>query len=122
MFLRQSKHDDFEILDALRAIHTHIPWVRKVCVFGDRPVFLSQHESLIEHISHDYVARATVSGRLKLRRNLSIQVWISSLWTLGTTAEHCLRSCRLRSSSCDPVESWRDMIIWMDGYHPVGPK
>ncbi|MFT5327513.1 MAG: hypothetical protein ACI8P0_005405 [Planctomycetaceae bacterium] len=56
-FFRHSSHDDFEIQHALRGVARHMPWIRKVWVFGDRPRFLSEDTSLVEHVPHEYVAR-----------------------------------------------------------------
>jgi hypothetical protein len=55
-FLKHSKYDDVEIRYALRAIERHMPWVRRVVVFGDRPAFLAGPESGVLHVPHERIA------------------------------------------------------------------
>ncbi len=55
---RHSALNDIEIRCSLRSIERYMPWVRKVWIFGDRPVFLSDDTSVVEHVPHKYVARA----------------------------------------------------------------
>jgi hypothetical protein len=43
---------------AWRDISRYMPWIRKVWIFGDRPWFLSNDSAIIEHVPHEYVARA----------------------------------------------------------------
>lgn len=35
-----------------------MPWIRKVWIFGDAPKYVSRDRSLIEHVPHEYTARA----------------------------------------------------------------
>jgi len=56
-FLRHSVHEDFEIQHTLRGIAKYMPWIRKVWIFGDRPRFLSNDQTIIEHVPHEYLAR-----------------------------------------------------------------
>jgi hypothetical protein len=58
-FLRHSAAGDMEIRYSLRSVARHFPGVGKVWVFGDWPPFLSGDESIIQHVPHEYVARAT---------------------------------------------------------------
>lgn len=76
-FFRHSVDDDFEIRHALRGIACHMPWVRKVWVFGDEPRFLSDNRSIIEHVPHEYVARA---GKFRTPiTNFFLMFYLSSL-------------------------------------------
>ncbi|QVL30271.1 hypothetical protein KIH39_15575 [Telmatocola sphagniphila] len=54
--LKNSTFDNFEIQYSLRSLQTHIPFIRKVWVFGDKPTFLSCNKSIIEHVPHEYMA------------------------------------------------------------------
>lgn len=54
---RHSPFHDFEIRYSLRSLARHAPYIRKVWVFGDRPRFLSEDTSLIQHVPHEYTAR-----------------------------------------------------------------
>jgi hypothetical protein len=53
---RHSNFDDAEIRHSLRSVAENLTWVRKVWVFGDRPEFLSDDKSLIEHVPWQAVA------------------------------------------------------------------
>jgi len=53
---RHSPHRNDEIRFSLRSVAKHLPYVRKIWIFGDRPTFLSGDVSLIEHIPHAYLA------------------------------------------------------------------
>ncbi|PQO28498.1 hypothetical protein DTL21_28265 [Bremerella cremea] len=55
-FLKHSPFDDFEIRYSLRSVAKHLPSVRKVWVFGDRPAFLSLDTWIVEHIPHETIA------------------------------------------------------------------
>ncbi|MEW4451301.1 hypothetical protein AB1L30_01320 [Bremerella sp. JC817] len=57
-FLKHSQFEDVEIRYSLRSIARHCPWVRKVWVFGDRPLFLSEDTTIVEHVPHDTFSRA----------------------------------------------------------------
>lgn len=54
---RHSSFNDIEIRYSLRSINMYMPWVRKVWIFGDRPAFLTDDASLVQHVPHHYVAR-----------------------------------------------------------------
>ena len=54
---RHSRFNDIELRYSLRSIARHMPWVRKVWIFGDRPAFLTDNQSLAEHVPQRYVAR-----------------------------------------------------------------
>lgn len=54
---RHSVHQDVEIRYSLRSLAKHAPYIRKVWIFGDRPAFLSDDTTRIEHVPHEYVAR-----------------------------------------------------------------
>ena len=76
-FLRHSRSDDLEIRYSLRALARHLPGVRKVWVFGDRPAFLSDDTALVEHVPHEYVARV---GNFRTPvTNFFLMFWLSSL-------------------------------------------
>jgi hypothetical protein len=47
---RHSPNQDFEIRQSLRSIDRHAPYIRKVWIFGDRPSFISDDTSLLEHV------------------------------------------------------------------------
>lgn len=53
---RHSPHADEELRYSLRSVSRHAPWVRKVWVFGDRPVWLAADSDAVEHLPHDAVA------------------------------------------------------------------
>jgi hypothetical protein len=53
---RHSKFDDVEIQYSLRSVAENLTWARKVWVFGDRPGFLSDDKSRIEHVPWEAVA------------------------------------------------------------------
>jgi len=53
---QHSKFDNAEIRISLRSVAEHFPWVRKVWVFGDRPAFLSDDTTIIEHVPWEAVA------------------------------------------------------------------
>ena len=54
--LKNSPNDNFEIQYSLRSVEMYVPYIRKVWVFGDKPTFLSEDKSLIEHVPHSYMA------------------------------------------------------------------
>ncbi len=45
-----------EIRHSLRSVTAHLPWVRKVWIFGDRPEWLSEDRSIVEHVPQGYLA------------------------------------------------------------------
>ena len=55
-FFRHSDHDDIELRYSLRSVAEHMPWIRKVWIFGDRPQFLVDDHELIQHVPHEYMA------------------------------------------------------------------
>lgn len=55
-FLKHSPHADLELRYALRGIERHMPWVRRVVVFGDKPAFLAGPESGVLHAPHSAIA------------------------------------------------------------------
>ena len=53
---RHSANGDQEIRYSLRSVAAHLPFIRKVWIFGDRPEFLSADKRLVEHVPHEYLA------------------------------------------------------------------
>jgi len=53
---RHSRHHDEELRFSLRSVAANLPFIRKVWIFGDRPVFLTDDRALIEHVPHEYIA------------------------------------------------------------------
>src|SRR6185503_5738657 len=51
-----SRHHDEELRFSLRSVADNLPFIRKVWIFGDRPDFLTDDRSLIEHVPHEYIA------------------------------------------------------------------
>ena len=77
-FVQHSQHDDEELRYSLRSLAKHLPWIRKVWIFGDRPKFLSHDWSTIEHVSWEQIAWL---GRFKTPvKNFFLQVFLASLW------------------------------------------
>lgn len=74
---RHSKHGDQEILFSLRSVERNLPFVRKVWIFGDRPAFLSEDKSIVEHIPHSYMA--PLLGYKTPVRNDFLLVFLASL-------------------------------------------
>jgi hypothetical protein len=54
---KHSKNQDFELRQSLRSVDQYAPHIRKVWIFGDRPSFIANNKSLIEHVPHEYTAR-----------------------------------------------------------------
>jgi hypothetical protein len=52
---RHSKHEDLELRYSLRSVAKHMPFVRKVWIFGSRPNFISADKTIIEHVPPEYV-------------------------------------------------------------------
>ncbi len=76
--VQHSQQDDLELRFSLRSVAKHLPWIRKVWVFGDRPAFLSDDWSAIEHVPWEAVAW---TGRFKTPvQNLFVQTFLVSLW------------------------------------------
>ncbi len=66
-----------ELRYSLRSLELAAPWVGKVWIFGDRPEWLVDDKSLIEHVPHEYMARL---GRWKLPlKNHFLMTFLASL-------------------------------------------
>ena len=77
VFLKHSAAGDEELRFALRGIADNCPFIEKVWIFGDRPLWLSNNTRLIEHVPHLLVARI---GSFKLPvTNGFLLTWLSSL-------------------------------------------
>ncbi len=63
---KHSATQDLELRFSLRSVRRHLPYIRKVWVFGDRPHFLSVDKAIIEHVPHEYTAGIS-NFRLPLR-------------------------------------------------------
>lgn len=74
---RHSSTNDFEIRYSLRSVERHLPFIRKVWIFGDRPHFLNGDAAVVEHVRHDYVARIA-NYRLPVR-NIFLLTFLGSL-------------------------------------------
>jgi len=74
---QHSKSNDIEIRYSLRSVVRHMPFIRKVWVFGDRPAFLSGDTSRIEHVPHARMAR--VDGSPVPVRNFFKMIFLASL-------------------------------------------
>jgi hypothetical protein len=55
---RHSVHGDPEIRNSFRSVANYAPNIPKVWILGDRPAFLSDETSLIEHVPHSYITRS----------------------------------------------------------------
>jgi hypothetical protein len=75
---RHSEFDDLELRYSLRSVAKHLPWIRKVFVFGDRPEFLSDDRLVIEHVPWEAVA--WVGGVRVPVVNLCWQYCLLALW------------------------------------------
>src|SRR5437016_6156271 len=53
---RHSNAGDNEMLFSLRSVARNLPFINKVWIFGDRPLFLSDDSSIVGHIQHGYIA------------------------------------------------------------------
>jgi len=75
---KHSENDDFEIRHSLRSIAQHAPYIRKVWIYGDKPAFLTDDKSLVEHIpDNEYLAR--VLGIHPPITNTFLLLFLSSL-------------------------------------------
>jgi Stealth protein CR2, conserved region 2 len=74
--LKHSPNQDFELRYSLRSIERHAPYVRKIWIFGDRPAFMSDDTSVIEHIAEDYTAH--ILGANPPIRNMFLRMVLSS--------------------------------------------
>ncbi len=76
--VQHSAHDDLELQYSLRSVAKNLPWIRKVWVFGDRPKFLCDNWSAIEHVPWEAVAW---TGRFSTPvKNHFLQYFLASLW------------------------------------------
>lgn len=75
---RHSAAGDRELRFSLRSVAKHLPWVRKVFVFGDRPGFLSDDCSVIEHVPWESLA--WLGGFRTPAENWLLQAGLLSLW------------------------------------------
>jgi hypothetical protein len=55
---RSAGRDDVELRYSLRSLAASQVRPRKVWIFGDRPAWLSDDATVIEHVPHEYIARA----------------------------------------------------------------
>ena len=75
---RHSQFQDLELRYSLRSVAKYLPWIRKVWIFGDRPEFLSDEWSAIEHIPWEAVAWF---GHHQIPvKNHFLQYYLLSLW------------------------------------------
>jgi hypothetical protein len=71
------KQEDRELRYSLRSLERSAPWIRKVWIFGDRPEWLSDDTSVVEHVPHEYMARL---GRWKAPlKNHFLMTFLASL-------------------------------------------
>lgn len=76
--VKHSSFEDLELRYSLRSVAQFVPWVRKVWIFGDRPKFLSDDWSAIEHVPWEAVAW---TGRFTIPvKNQFLQYFLVSLW------------------------------------------
>lgn len=102
---QHSKADDLEIRYALRGIARHLPWIRKVWIFGDRPAFISDDLSRIEHVPHARLAK--LDGSPVPIRNFFKMLFFSSL--IGDLSPDYLWFCDdfIMIADCTPDEMCR---------------
>ncbi len=74
---RHSPHGDEELRYSLRSVAAHLPWIRKVWIFGDRPAWLTDDTVLAEHVPHESLA--WIAGRRTPVRNQFVMMFLSSL-------------------------------------------
>jgi hypothetical protein len=74
---KHSPNDDFEIRYSLRSVEQYAPYIRKVWIYGDKPVFISDDTSLIEHVPQEATSR--VLGVKTPVTSLFLQIFLSSL-------------------------------------------
>lgn len=82
---RHSPNDDFEIRYSMRSIDKYAPYIRKIWVYGDKPNFLSEDTSIVEHVPHELTSR--VLGVKTPVRNFFLMHFLSSL-TPGLAGEY----------------------------------
>lgn len=74
---KHSANDDFEIRYSLRSVDKYVPYIRKIWIYGDKPPFISDDTSIIEHVPHEATAR--VLGVKTPVVNFFLQMFLSSL-------------------------------------------
>jgi hypothetical protein len=74
---KHSANDDFEIRHSLKSIEQYATYIRKVWIYGDKPKFMSEDTSLIEHVPHETASR--VLGVKTPVTSLFLQIFLSSL-------------------------------------------
>src|SRR5689334_20567214 len=74
---RHSAANGLELRYSLRSVKRYLPYIRKVWILGDRPDFLTDDTSLIEHVPHEYVARIA-NYRLPVR-NIFLLTFLGTL-------------------------------------------
>jgi stealth protein CR2 len=74
---KHSVNDDFEIRHSLRSIEQYAPYIRKVWIFGDKPKFISDDASLIEHVPHE--ATSWILGVKTPVTNCFLMLFLGSL-------------------------------------------
>ncbi len=74
---KHSGNQDFELRQSLRSVEQYAPYIRKVWVFGERPVFVSDNTAVIEHVPEEYTAR--LLGLRPPVTNLFLLIVLSSL-------------------------------------------
>jgi hypothetical protein len=74
---KHSAHDDFEIRHSLRSIEQNGPYIKKVWIYGDKPEFISDDTTLIEHVPHEATSR--VLGVKTPVLNYFLLIFLSSL-------------------------------------------
>lgn len=74
---RRSTQEELELRYSLRSVARHLPYIRKVWIFGDQPAFLSDDRAIIEHVPQEYTAGI---GQYRLPVvNLFLQIFLGSL-------------------------------------------
>jgi hypothetical protein len=74
---KHSANDDFEIRHSLRSIAQHAPYIRKVWIYGDKPKFISDDTSLIQHVPE--AATTPLLGAKTPVSNFFLLMFLSSL-------------------------------------------
>lgn len=77
LYFYKKTDDDFELRHSLRSIELHVPWARKVWIYGDRPDFLTTDTSVVEQVP-DSFATAVLGIRPPVRNTFQM-LFLSSL-------------------------------------------